>query len=100
MILAIDFDGTIHDHKNPVAGRTMGPPILGAKETLINFKNDGHTIVVHSVWGNDRNGAIKAWLKYFEIPYDEVTNIKPDADYYIDDKAIKFTNWNDIWKQL
>ena len=93
MILAIDFDGTIHDHLNPIPGRHMGEPIEGAKEALEAFKRRKDTIIIFSV---NRVPVIKAWMLYWKIPFDDITNTKPDADYYIDDKAITFTSWNNI----
>ena len=84
MVLAIDFDGTIHDINNPVAGHRMGPPMPGALEKLSSFRQKGYKIIIHK------------WMEFYDIPYDEITNIKPVADYYIDDKAIKFTSWSDI----
>jgi hypothetical protein len=97
MILAIDFDDTIHDSKNPPKGGRMGPPMKGAKEAVDNFKRQGHTIIIHTVWGT-KEGAptIAKWLEYFQIPYDEITNIKPNADLFIDDKAVHFTDWANI----
>jgi len=89
---AIDFDGVIHDHKNPVPGRRMGAPIEGAKEAITELKRRGDTVIVHSVWaGNPK--VIEDWMRYYEIPFDEVTNIKPQADIYLDDKAVRFTDW-------
>jgi hypothetical protein len=95
LILAIDFDGVIHDYKNPVEGKRMGQPIEGTKNKLATFRMLGYTIIVHSLWG-DKNGIIGEWMKYYGIPYDEITNIKPNADYYIDDRAIKFASWKEI----
>lgn len=97
MILAIDYDGVIHDHKNPPSGRKLGPPIVGAKEALIGFKKQGHKIIIHTVWGTpEGKPTIAKWFEYFQIPYDQITNIKPNADLYIDDKAVHFTTWNKI----
>lgn len=94
MILAIDFDDTIHDTKNPAPGRKMGPPLEGAKDALIEFKRQGHTIIIHTAQSSFKH--IEDWLHYFDIPFDEVTNIKPLAACYIDDKAIHFTAWSKI----
>jgi hypothetical protein len=97
MILAIDFDGTIHDNKNPLPGRRMGLPIPGAKEALQHFLEQGHRIVIFSVWGNNPK-PIEDWMQFYQIPYHEITNIKPPSlDFLIDDKAIKFkNNWEEI----
>ena len=92
MILAIDFDGTIHDWLAPKPGRRMGPPIEGAREALQAFREAGHTIIVHTVRGGEPK-HVKDWLDYYLIPYHQVTNIKPAADWYIDDRGMHFTNW-------
>lgn len=98
MKLAIDFDGVIHDFKNPASGRKMGPPIIGAKEALENFKNRGDEVIIFTVWGGTEQGrnTISKWMEYFKIPFSSITNQKPNCDYYIDDKAVHFTSWDNI----
>src|ERR1035437_5253202 len=92
--IAIDFDGTIHDKAHPAAHKRMGPPILGAKEALTAFKAKGYNIIIFTV--NNKWKHIEEWIHYFQIPYDEITNIKPNADYFIYHKAIAFKSWADI----
>lgn len=99
LILAIDFDGVIHDFKNPLTGRRMGAPINGAKEALEFFKKRGDTIIIHSVWG-DKPKAISDFMVYYGLPFDSITNIKPNADVYLDDKAVRFTNWEEVCHSL
>lgn len=96
MILAIDFDGVLHDFKHPVEGRRMGPPMTGAKEKMVALKNAGHELIVHTVWEPKSWPTITAWLAYYAIPYDLVTNVKPNADIYLDDKAVRFTSWSEF----
>lgn len=100
-VIAIDFDGVTHDYKNPIKGRRMGEPIKGTQEALVSLKDKGYRIVIHSVWA-DSNGSktIADFMKYYNLPFDEITNIKPHAEYYIDDRAIKFTSWEDVLKQI
>ncbi|MDQ3816100.1 MAG: hypothetical protein M3362_00230 [Acidobacteriota bacterium] len=100
--MAIDFDGTIHDVNNPVPGRKMGPPIEEAKEALTQLKTEGHKLIIHTIWATDEKNikTIQDWFTYWEIPFDEITNIKPQADYYIDDKAIKFIDWPSTLKSI
>ncbi len=96
MVLAIDFDGTIHDWNNPKPGMRMGPPIFGAQEALRSFKEAGHTIVIFSVrGGEDSRKHVADWLNYYAIPYSYITNIKIPADWYIDDRGMHFTNWKE-----
>ena len=95
-ILAIDFDGTVHDNIHPLPGRRMGVPSPGAKEALEGFKKRGDTIIIFSVWG-DKPKAIADWMQYYKIPYDSITNIKPhNINFLIDDKAVRFTTWNEV----
>lgn len=98
-VLAIDFDGVIHDFKNPLKGRRMGAPLPGAKEALIAYKQRGDTIIIHSVWG-DKPKAISDFMDYYGLPFDTITNIKPNADVYLDDKAIRFINWTETFNLL
>lgn len=92
MILAVDFDDTIHDPKNRKKGYKLGQPMHGAKETLWELTADGHVIVVHSVWADTPAGKeeIRKWMNYFDIPFTSITAIKPPADIYIDDKGYHF----------
>lgn len=98
MIIAVDFDGVIHDYKNPIPGRKMGAPMEGAKQGLEYFRRNGFKIIVFTVWGGTDQGkkTIKDFMNYYILPFNEITNIKPQADYYLDDKAIRFTSWKDL----
>lgn len=97
MIYAIDFDGVVHDNLHPIVGRKMGPPVKGAIESLTRLKNEKHTIIIHSVWGHPSGAAtIAKWMNYYGIPFDEITNVKPKADVYLDDRGMKFTSWDDF----
>ena len=100
MILAIDFDRVIHDVEHPAPGRKMGPPIEGAAEGVWALINDGHTVVVHTLRG-DKPQHVVDWLAYFGFPPGlEVTNIKPDADWFVDDRALRFTGWEQTLQEL
>jgi hypothetical protein len=92
--IAIDFDGVLHDYQNPKEGRKMGEPIKGALKAMIKLRMRGYTLVIHTIRGN-RPKHVEEWLDYYGIPYDEVTDKKPDALYYIDDKALCFNgDWD------
>lgn len=99
MTIAIDFDGTIHDHAHPKPGMVMGEPLPGAKDALLTFKRQGDTIIIHTA--RDRFKPVEDWMRYYNIPYDRVTNIKPpEAQVFIDDRAIRFTSWEQVLRYL
>lgn len=106
MILAVDFDGVIHDPSTAPYGKRMGRPVEGCKEALSEFRNSSVIPLNHIViWtARVRNEGDKKhvidWLNYFEIPYDSISIYKPMADVYLDDKAVHFKDWESALKSL
>ena len=98
MILAIDFDGVIHNPHDRTKGYKLGKPVPGAPEALRRFKDRGDTLIVHTVWGDtpENKKTISDWMIFFKVPCDYITNIKPKADWYIDDHGISFEGWDKI----
>jgi hypothetical protein len=92
-IIAIDWDGVIHDYLHPKPGRRMGLPIEGSKESIELLKRAGHNCIIHTVWDESRGKVIDDWLSYYGFPSMQVTNNKPLADFYLDDHGLKFTDW-------
>lgn len=100
LVFAIDFDGTIHNLQDRDEGRKMGKPFPGAKTALERINEAGHTILIHTC---NSPKVVEKWMEYFEIPFHEIWQDKgkPVADYYIDDRAIRFReNWTDITREL
>lgn len=97
MILAIDFDKVIHNPDDRDEGRVMGKPMRGAVTAMQRLDLAGHHLIIHTVRAGSVRGirAVKDWLNFFGVPHQEVTAVKPNADYYLDDKAIRFTTWAD-----
>lgn len=102
MILAIDFDGVIHDPYNVPKGYKLGQPIAGAPEALQKLQAEGHTIIIFTIWAVEaaRIKAIEDWCKYFKVPFDKITATKIRADYYIDDRGLHFDNWPETLNKL
>lgn len=94
--LYIDFDDTIRDKE--------GLPMVDAQPMLLKLKRNGYKIVIFSARAAhpDLIGPMEDWLKIHKIPFDKITNIKGEADYYIDNKAVRFTSWaqvmEEVWK--
>lgn len=111
--IAVDFDATLCDSKYPHCGE----PKEGGKEALELFRSLGYLILIYSCrtchWHYDLYGgkgipvmerphvvAMREWLIEQGIPFDEIddgSKGKPWADYYIDDKGVRFmNNWEEI----
>ena len=85
--IALDFDGVLNNYKG-YDGDNLGTPRQGAKEFLETLSKN-HKVVILTA----RNFAkVLNWLQEYDLSkyvYD-VTNIKPPATAYIDDRAIPF----------
>lgn len=93
MRLAVDFDGVLHDTTTQ-QGRHWGQPLPDAVEYMRRLRTRGHEVLIHSTKATTLSGldAIGSWLSQHKIPYSEI-HAKPQADYYIDDRAIQFHDW-------
>ncbi len=103
MTIAVDFNDTIMDSSNVAPGYKMGRPFANAVEVLKAYHSKGGKIIISTNMAHEfmAKKMVKQWLDFFKIPYDEITNIKPKADYYIDDKAIEFKdNWSEIGRRI
>ena len=109
--IAIDFDGVIHKNsKGFYDGTVYDEPVDGVKEGL-EYLSKSYKLVIYSCKANpdrplvnEETGVelIWGWLQKWNLHgyIEDVTYTKPNAKYYIDDKAIKFTNWNKIRREL
>lgn len=113
MIIAVDFDGTIVEHKYPMIGKE----IPFATATLRQLMKDGHKLILWSVregdllqeavdWCEERgvrfyavnadldeDGADKAGSKHF--------NRKVKAHMFIDDRNLGgLPDWGTIYKMI
>lgn len=103
--ICIDFDGTIvEEHCYP-----NKPPLKpGVIETLTELKKMGFWISIYSCRNNpeitfqeNRLREMIEVLNENNVPYDDIVmDPKPLAAYFVDDKAIHFTSWKDVLKQI
>ncbi len=102
-VLAVDFDGVIHRYsKGWNGGEIYDPPVKGAPEALRRISRK-FKIVVFTARATTptRKARVAAYLKKHGISFDEITNRKPPAVAYIDDKAIRFSgSWREILQIL
>jgi ribonucleotide monophosphatase NagD (HAD superfamily) len=80
--ICCDLDGVI---------RQNGRVIKGAKQALKWLESKGREVIICTA--SDLKEANK-WLKKNGIKK-VATNIKPKATVYIDDRAVRFINWDD-----
>ena len=103
--IAIDFDGVIHrNSKGFHDGTIYDEPINGVKKGL-EYLSKSCKLVVYSCKANPKRPLVDGktgieliweWLNKYNLEkyIDDVTYYKPNAKYYIDDKAIRFISWN------
>lgn len=103
--LGIDFDGVIHNNdKGFYDGTIYGDPIEGTEDALKTLA-DKYTLICYTAKAkpdrmliNGKTGTelVWEWLKKhkFDKYISKVTSEKPRAVAYIDDKAIRFSNWD------
>jgi len=110
MKIAVDFDGTIVEHRYPEIGKTM----LFAFETLRELQKQQHELVLWTYRaGKELDEAVEFCRKngiefyavnknYPEEEFDlETVSRKINADIYIDDRNVGgFLGWSKIWQML
>ncbi|MET0601361.1 MAG: hypothetical protein ABW167_05170 [Baekduia sp.] len=93
--LSVDFDGVLHRYsKGWQNGVIYDPPTDGAKIALIALCAR-YRLVISTVRSDLR--AVWDWLRSWELDVyvSDVTNAKPIAVAYVDDRAVLYTgNWS------
>tara|TARA_R110002167_G_scaffold328959_3_gene535547 strand:+ start:1763 stop:2734 length:972 start_codon:yes stop_codon:yes gene_type:complete len=109
--LGVDFDGVIHKNsKGFFDGTIYDSPFEGTKEALKKL-SDKYTLICYTAKAkpdrmliNGKTGTelVWEWLEKhnFSQYISKVTSEKPRAVAYIDDKSIRFTNWDKCLKDL
>ena len=109
--IAIDFDGVVHGNsKGFHDGTVYDSPIPGSIEAIKELSKK-YTIILFTakvkpdrplVNGKTGEELIWEWLKQYNISQyiKEITCEKPRAVVYIDDRAIRFEDWDSTLKTL
>jgi len=107
MRIVVDLDGTICGRKRPGQTYEEIVPLPEAAGTLRRWRREGRTIIIYTARnvGADTcradTAAIEikkmtlAWLRYNNIPYDEIVFGKPLGDIYIDSLGYRFHDWTE-----
>lgn len=108
MRIVIDLDGTICAIKKPGESYQDLPVLNGAAAKIKALRKSGHYVIIHSARNmatcESNLGKVMKnvgmitleWLKKHEVEYDEIYFGKPNADLYIDDRALRFESWENI----
>jgi hydroxymethylpyrimidine pyrophosphatase-like HAD family hydrolase len=108
-VIAVDFDGTIVEHRYPEIGKEM----LFAFATLKALQQKGHKLILWTIRTGElledaveycRKNGIEFYAvnkNYPEEQLDEKTSRKLNADIFIDDRTIGgFIGWSEVWQAL
>lgn len=114
MIIAIDFDGTLVEHRFP----EIGEPIPLAFETAVQLRKMGHKLILWTCRNNDdptlngrmvlHEAVIYCHSKglHFDALNKNIDDLginplpKVYADMYIDDRSFPRMNMADAWAEL
>jgi hypothetical protein len=109
MKIAVDFDGTIVEHKYPA----IGEELLFAFHTLKELQKLGHQLVLWTYrYGKELDEAVEFCRKngiefyavnknYPEEKWDPDGPRKLDADLFIDDRNVGgFPGWTEVYKMI
>ena len=102
MIFAVDFDGTIVEHRFPEIGEERP----GAIQTLKDLQSKGHAIIIWTCREGKSIDEMNAWLDKQGFKPDKINeNLekidfayhKIYADYYFDDRSFpEFPGWEKV----
>jgi len=109
MLIAVDFDGTIVEHRYPAIGKTK----IFAFETLKSLQEQGHLLILWTIrTGKELDEAVEFCKKngvefyavnrtYPEEMISDRTSRKVNADLFIDDRNVGgFMGWGEIWQWI
>ena len=105
-VVCVDFDSTLYPWR-PIYEQP--DPLPGAPEAVRRLKAAGYRIVIFTsrlspTWlastqytASDMLDHIEAVLKRDDIPADLITSEKVPAEFYVDDRGLRFhDNWPEI----
>ena len=91
--IAIDFDGVIHKYsKGWQDGSIYDEPVEGTLEAIKKLQELGFLIIVFTTRKNTE--VVSGWIYKKMGLLLSVTNEKPMAVAYIDDRGIRFEDWD------
>jgi trehalose-6-phosphatase len=97
--IMVDLDGVLCTEELFLE-RPLAQPVAGAAEALRKLRAAGYIVVIYTArtWAECR--VTERWLKDHGFEYDGLHMGKPVADVWIDDRAVRFTDWKQTLAQL
>jgi len=108
-VIAVDFDGTIVEHKYPAIGREM----LFAFATLKALQQKGHKLILWSIREGKmldeavdycKQNGIEFYAANKNYPEEKLeggVSRKLNADLFIDDRNLGgFIGWSEVWQMI
>jgi hypothetical protein len=103
MVIAIDFDGTVVDHRYPAVGLDLPNAVRVMKRIVAN----GHHVMLYTMRSGAKLEEAKTWYRYHGIPLYSVntdphqlewtSSPKAHADMYIDDRGLGIPLLRESW---
>jgi hypothetical protein len=84
----VDFDGVLHAYDGWHGTEQLNAPVPGALEFVQELLADHYVVIVLTT---RPEATVTAWLQEHGFPALSVTDRKPQALVYIDDKGFRFT---------
>ncbi|MCK5607529.1 DEAD/DEAH box helicase [Candidatus Pacearchaeota archaeon] len=100
--ICVDFDGVIADNSDGFQGTDIfGEPLPGAIDAMKRLQEFGFKLIIFTT--RPDTPELRTYLNVHGIPYEAINNNpdqpeganpgKPIADIYLDDRAVRFGNW-------
>lgn len=102
--ILVDFDGVLHRMPIDNYKFVTGDPIEGARQAIVTLVSVGYKVVIFTARPSSDHEKIREWcMQYLGrglMHNIEITNVKRPSKFIIDDRAIRFTNWDDMLNYL
>lgn len=99
MQIIIDLDGTICSEEKTFS-RANAVLLEGAVDAVNKLYDAGNTILIYSARTWAEYEMTVKWLSQNGVKYHQLLLGKPIGDVWIDDRALRFTDWSDIMEKV
>jgi len=99
MQIIIDLDGTICTEEKTYS-RSLARPRKGAVESVNKLYDEGNIIIIYTARTWMEYEMTIDWLKNYQVKFHQLMMGKPIGDIWIDDRALHFSDWDNMMEQL